>query len=251
MEHRNPVGNPVRTLYIVRDDDTRHTEFLLHPNDQPVDYRHGDRIQSRRRFIIKQILRLRRDGPGEPGPLQHPTGQLRRIPVSYPIQIDKPQTLTHTGVDLLFIHPRDAPKPHRDIVGNVHGVEECGELKNVADVTAKLVELLNVEFTEVLAVHHDLTRVGAHQADNVLENHGLAGSGEPDDAECFPVLDREIQSPEDSVLAERPTDVTEHDAHSRTTAQNASRTRISMLDTTTARVVATPTPPAPPFAWNP
>ena len=84
-----------------------------------------------------------------------------------------------------------------------------------------------------------------------FEDHRFSGSGEPDDAECLPIPDLEIQSSKDLVPAERAMQVPDLDTHSRTTAQNASSTRISMLDTTTARVVATPTPPAPPFAWNP
>ena len=85
----------------------------------------------------------------------------------------------------------------------------------------------------------------------MFEDHGLAGPGEPDDTECLTVQYFEIQAPKDVVLAERPMDVIELYAHNRTTAQNASSTRISILERTTAWVVATPTPPAPPFAWNP
>ena len=197
----------------MRDDNTRHTELLLHPNDQPVDYRHSDRIQSRRRFVVKQVRRSRGDGPGEPGPLHHPTGQLGRIPVFGSLQIDERQTLTHTCHDLVVVHLRHTTKSHRHVLGNVHGVEQRGELKDVADIAAEFVELLDVEFTHVLAIHDNVTGVGPKQAHHVFEDHRLARSGEPDDAERLAIQHLEIQSPKDVVLAERPMNVLEQDAH--------------------------------------
>ena len=124
-------------------------------------------------------------------------------------------------------------------------------MEDVADVSTDLVEFNEVEFTHVLVIHKNFTGVRPNQADHVFEDHGFTRPREPDDAQRLPIQDLEIQAPKDLVSAERTMNVLKYDAHNRTTAQNASRTRISILDTTTARVVATPTPPAPPFAWNP
>src|SRR5690606_18978758 len=65
-----------------------------------------------------------------------------------------------------------------------------------------------------------------------------------DDRLALPDLERDAV--QHDPVAERLAHTLEHDAHRSVAAQNASRTRISMLPTTTARVVARPTAAAPP-----
>ena len=88
-----------------------------------------------------------------------------------------------------------------------HGVEKCGELKDVADITTEFVEVLDVELIHVLAIHDNVTGVRPNQTHHVFEEDRLAGPGEPDDAERLTIQHLEIQPPKDLVLAERPMNV--------------------------------------------
>ena len=100
------------------------------------------------------------------------------------------------------------------------------------------------------AVHLNLTRVGLEQTHDVLQRDALAGTRVADDDQRLAVLDLERESLEDGLVPEALVDVAKGDQRS-TTAQNASSTRITSADSTTASVAARPTPSAPPRTLSP
>src|ERR1700682_1613487 len=78
-KHRYPRPDGVRAPHVVRNDDARDTELLPHPDHQLVDDRTGDRIQSRGRLVVKDVLRLASDSARDANPLAHTAGEFGGI----------------------------------------------------------------------------------------------------------------------------------------------------------------------------
>ncbi len=116
---------------------------------------------------------------------------------------------------------------------------------------AQIGQIVALELGNVLPVHPHLAAVRLEQAHHVLEHDRLPGTGRADNAQRLTFVDLEGEPPKNLLPPERLVDVVELDAHSRSSAQKASRTRISMLASTTERVAEMPTPAAPPLVWNP
>ena len=78
---------------------------------------------------------------------------------------------------------------------------------------ADLVELLFGQPAHVLAVQHDLSRIGAQETDQVLDQHALADAGRADDEEALAIRDLEVDAPEHHLLAKRLVHVAVGDRH--------------------------------------
>ena len=67
-------------------------------------------------------------------------------------------------------------QPHRDVLADGERVEQRGELKDVADARAQLVELAAREIRHVEIVDENLSRVRLEQPDDVFDRDRLPGA---------------------------------------------------------------------------
>jgi hypothetical protein len=142
-------------------------------------------------------------------------------------------------------------QPHREVLLDRHRIEEGRELEDVPDLSPQFRQLVPSQLRDLLTIDLHRTVVRSEQADNVLQRNGLAGARESYERERVPFLDPQGETLQHLLGAECLVDVDELDHWRSTTAQKASKRRISMLEITTARVVATPTPSAPPAVEKP
>src|SRR5206468_3149256 len=108
----------------------------------------------------------------------------------------------------------------------------------------------SIECTDRLTVNDDVAGIGVQQSDDVLQRHTLARAGVADDDHGLRVANLELEPSQHLLAIERLVQVLEFD-HNRTTAQNASSTRMKIAEYTTVRVVLRPTPSAPPRVDSP
>ena len=142
--------------------------------------------------------------------------------------------------------------PEPDVLEDVHRVEQRAVLEDVADAGAELGQLLPLELAHLLAVHDDGAAVRPDEADDVLEQHALAGARWAQQRHRLALAHLEVDPVQHHLLAEALVDVDELDHWlSRSRVSTVSSTRISTELVTTAVVVDLPTPSAPCWVLNP
>src|SRR5678815_3096960 len=100
-------------------------------------------------------------------------------------------------------------------------------------------------------VHQHLAGIGPDQSVDMLEEHALAGARGAQQRHRLPLLDDEVDSVEDDLLAESLPDPLELDhGLSRTLASSVLSSRITTELVTIADVVDLPTPSAPCWVLN-
>ena len=193
-------------------------------------------------------------------------------------EVHEPQHLAHAGRDLLLGPARVLAQREGDVLEDRHRVEERATLEEHADLLAHRHELLLGKPRDLHAVHPDLSRVGLLEAVHVPERDGLPGPGASQDHEDLSAPDGEVDLVEDAARAVRLENALEfddgaprgpvgpHEPHDRRLAdrhlspsgstrksfvRKKSDMRTTIDATTTAIVVARPTPSAPPDAFNP
>ena len=93
----------------------------------------------------------------------------------------------------------------RNVVLDVHRVEQCALLEQHADAAADLEEFLLLHAADVLAEDEDLARIGPHQPQRGFQQHGLPAAGRAQDharfafvgferqvAQCFHAVKRDV-----------------------------------------------------------
>src|SRR5262249_36018617 len=90
-----------------------------------------------------------------------------------------------------------------DVVEAGQRVEECAPLKDDAVVPAYLVHRPRPQVGDVRPVDHHLAAVGAEQAEQMLEEDGLATAAAPDDHGDGAIGHVEVDAAEDGLACER------------------------------------------------
>ncbi len=111
--------------------------------------------------------------------------------------------LQHDLADLLLRLVRLLPQREGDVVVEIHGAEQGAVLEEDPELAAHLEELGAAPVRDGLAVDEDVAVVGEHQADEVLDEHALAGARRAEDHGDHPVGDADVQAVQDAVAAER------------------------------------------------
>jgi hypothetical protein len=174
VEHRDPATDRVRAPHVVRYDDGRDTELLAHPDHQLVDDRARDRVETRGRFIVEDVLRAKSDRAGDTDALPHAAGQLRRVAVDDSRKIDEIQRLHDALMDLVLGELLLFPQSHRHVVADGERVEEGGELEDVADPRAQRIEISAAQARHLEVIHEHLAGVRLEEANDVFDRHRLA-----------------------------------------------------------------------------
>ena len=127
------------------------------------------------------------------------------------VEVDEAERLTHALGDLRLGELSLLPEPHRDVLGDREGIEEGGELEDVADLRAEAIELTPGQRADGDTVDFDVALIGLEEPDDMLDGHRLAGPRIADDDHRLPLFDLEGEAAQDLVRAERLMDVVEAD----------------------------------------
>ena len=77
-QHRDTVADRAQAVEIVGHHEDGQAQAALKALDQLVESRRADRVEPRRRLVQEQDFRIERQRAGQPRPLPHAAGQLRR-----------------------------------------------------------------------------------------------------------------------------------------------------------------------------
>ena len=190
----------------MRDRHRGHPQPLLHLQDQLADQVGHDGIETARRLVTEQNLRVVRNGPRQPDPLSHSPGDLTRQQI---LDVAKPHHLQALGGDAPAELLREPPILERegDVVPDRERVEQRPELEHHPDPPHEGVDLGPGGSGHADSVHDDLAPVGAKEPHQRAEQGRLAGPASTDQGEALPPLHLEVDPPEDPAVAETHRDV--------------------------------------------
>ena len=140
IEHGDASSDDVGAPHVVGDDDARDAEPVAHANHELVDDGARDRIETRGRLVVQDVLRPERDGPRDADALPHSARQLGGKAVLDAGKIDEIERFAHAVRDLVFGELLLLAESHRDVLADGERVEQRGELEDVADARAELIE---------------------------------------------------------------------------------------------------------------
>src|SRR5690606_16571751 len=168
VEHGDSSTHRVRTAHVVRDDYAGNAKLLAHPEHQLVHRGARYRIQPGGGLVVEYVLGAKRYRSRNPNALSHSTGKLRRQPLLHIRQVHERQRPGHAFANLRLTQLTPLPEAERNVLADGHGIEQCGELKHVADLRAQLVELGSREARNILPIHDHGTTVRLQQPHDAL-----------------------------------------------------------------------------------
>ena len=155
VEHHHPIGDREGGVHFVRHDDTRHPELLGQIDDQLIDLRAGDWVQTCRRLVVEKNQRIERQRSREPGTFLHPARDLRRKFVGMLSQSDQLELDLHLDVDDGPIEIRVLFERKRDVFGQRHRLKESAGLEQDSEIASDLVHPLFVQLIDPVPEHRD------------------------------------------------------------------------------------------------
>src|ERR1017187_9596882 len=161
---------------------------LLH--DQLDDGGGGDGIEAAGGGVVEDEVGVRDDGTGDGDAAAHASGDLRRELCDCLLQLDELERLDDAAVGVIFGNMLFV-EAVGDVVFDVDGVEEGGLLEDHADVGAQRVEVALGHGGDLLAEDADGAGVGFEQAVGEFEQHRLAAAGGAKDDEGLATIDGE------------------------------------------------------------
>ena len=102
------------------------TQQAAQPQQQPVEFGRRDRVESGRRLVEEEQLRIQRQRPRQTGPFCHAARECGRHVVAESGQIDEPELLFDGPGDLLRRELRILLEGQRDVLGQRHRTEHAG-----------------------------------------------------------------------------------------------------------------------------
>src|SRR2546423_2667168 len=211
VQHRNPGSDCVSAAHVVGDDDAGDPQLLSHPDHELVDDRAGHWIESRRRLVVEDVLRLPRDRARDADAFAHPARELGGKLGFDPGKIYELESFADALDDLRLAHSSFLAQSHRDVVTDAEGIEQRGELEDVADLGSELVQLDTGERGDLLPIDPDGTPIRLQQPDDVLDRDRFTAAREADKDHGFALVDFEGEAFEDLFRAEGFVDVDELD----------------------------------------
>src|SRR4029077_2438529 len=109
-------------------------------------------IESRGRLIVEDILRTTGDATRNTHALTHASGKLGRHLRFDSRKVDELERFGHALHDVGLGELPFLPQSHRDVFADGHRIEKGGELEDISDARAKLVELRASELGHLFAV---------------------------------------------------------------------------------------------------
>ncbi len=170
--------------------------------DQVVQLHRGDGIQPGGRLVKEQDRGVQGHGPGQPRPLLHAPGDLRRQVVFITRQVYQAQLHPDDEFDGGQIQVGIFLDGQGDIFRQGHGTEQRPGLKEHPEIHAHLAQGAVVIGVDVDAVDQNLAGGGFIKADQVLQHGGLAAAAASQDHQDFAPIDRKAHPVEDGIVPE-------------------------------------------------
>ena len=133
IQHNHPVRNREDARQLVADDDKSYFQAARQRQDQIVELRRGDRIESGRRLVEKQHLRVERHGAGDGGALLHAAAQFRRHVIVEAAKSDALQLQRGDHANRIGRQIGKFLQRQTDIVQNRHRAEQRAALIHDAE----------------------------------------------------------------------------------------------------------------------
>ena len=176
VQHGDAGADAPRGAQIVRDDDARHTELLLHPQHEVVNDRGRDGIKTGRRLVVQQVFRPQRNGTRNADPLAHATRQVTRQLVGGVREIHEVERFMDASLQIRLAQLPLFAQAHRDVFADRHRIKQGRRLEHVADVGPQFIEVRARQQRNLLAVDDHAALVRRQQAHDVLDGDTLARS---------------------------------------------------------------------------
>src|SRR5271168_3937825 len=175
-QHAHVVRHGPGDVDVVRHDQDRAVDLSVDVDQQLAQVRGTDRVQTRVRLITQDDLRVEHQRAGQAGTLAHTTGDLPGELLLIPAQTHQLQLLHDDVTDLAFLLLGVLAQRERGVVVEAHRPEQGAVLEHDAEQRADVVELFGRALGDVGAVDDDRTALRAQQADQRLQEDGLAGT---------------------------------------------------------------------------
>src|SRR4051812_20530270 len=202
VEQADVVGHGARRVDVVGDDQEGGVDLGVQVDDQLVEERGADRVETGVRLVEEHDLGVEDQGAGQTGPLAHAAGDLARQLVLGADQTCEVELLHDDLADLRLALLGVLAEREGDVVVEVHRAEHGAVLEQHPEQLADLVELLLGTRRDVDALDHDAALVRLEQADDGLEEDGLAGPGRAEHDADLAGRDGEGDVAPDQLLAE-------------------------------------------------
>jgi hypothetical protein len=166
----------------------------LEPEHQVPDVVDPDGVEAGGGLVEKDVLRVRRQGPGDGDPLLHAAGKLRRVEVDGLLQPHEGELLQHDPLDLLLGQPPFLQEAVPHVLPHGHGVEEGATLEDDGDLPPNLYQFPLPESPDGGTIDGDGSPVGPQQSQHQLQDCGLAGPAHAEDGPVHPRLQVEVET---------------------------------------------------------
>src|SRR5437016_3446889 len=257
VQEGDPVGDQESAAEVVGHHHRAHPEAALQVADQVIDLGGDHRVETGGRLVVEERARLEHERARQGGPLAHPTRELGRHEPFAAGQVDHFKSLAHAAGEGVRRQQAMLAQGVGDVLAHGERVEEGALLEEHGHVAPHRHERILVEPLEHHAVHLDLAGVGHEQGVHVLQEHALPRAAPAQHDERLAPEHVEREPAQHGLGAEGLLEAAAADvgpsAHERRKGwvKKKSEMRTVIEAATTVRVVARPTPSAPPVTWSP
>src|SRR5271170_6049549 len=175
-QHAHVVRHRAGDVDVVRHDQDGAVNLGVDVDEQLAQVGGADRVQTRVGLVTQDDLRVEHQRPGQTGALAHTTGDLTGELLLIPAETHHLQLLHDDVTDLAFLLLGVLTQREGGVVVEVHRPEQGAVLEHHAEQRADVVELFGRALGDVGAVDDDRTALRAQQADQTLQEDGLAGT---------------------------------------------------------------------------
>ncbi|EGJ73036.1 putative D-methionine ABC transporter, ATP-binding protein [Streptomyces sp. Tu6071] len=230
-EHPHVVGHGRGDVEVVRDDEHRRVDAGVEVDEELGDEGGAHRVEARVGLVAQDDLRVEHEGPREARALAHPAADLAGQLALRADQADEFDPLHDDAADLGLLLAGVLAQREGDVVEEVHRPEQGPVLEHQAELLAGLHDVPLRRARHVDAVHQDATVLGLEQADQRLEEDGLARPRRTEHDADLPRRQRQADVLPDGLPAEglrQPLDP-HFDSHRLLTFSERTRQRTVML----------------------
>ena len=165
--------------------------------------------------MVKDVLRTQRDRARDANAFPHSARELGWISILDVWKVDEIECFADPLLDLALVERLLLAQSHRDILADGERVEQRGELKDISDARAELVEIAPREMRDIESIDFNRSGVGLEEPDDVFDRDGFSGAGISDDDHRLAFDDIECESLEHTLWTEGFIDVDETDHSNR------------------------------------
>ena len=186
IHDRDPVGHGQRFFLVVRDVDEGRLRLLLDVLEFELHLLAQLQVESAQRLIEQKRFRAVDQGPRQGDSLLLASGELNRLALAHPLELDDPHGLGHPLLDLAPAEPLD-PEPEGDVLEDRHVREERVCLKDHVHRAPGRRDIGHVAAREQDPAGRRLLKAGDHP-----EGRRLAAAARAQEREELALLDRQV-----------------------------------------------------------